>query len=61
MELKGKRVRIHQEERERIYSLISVLEHQEGLASYAEKYQDLDRGSGGPANMGCQLRHKWPG
>jgi hypothetical protein len=41
MNLKGRRFRIHQEERERIYNLKSSLDHQEVLASYAEQYQKL--------------------
>jgi hypothetical protein len=41
MNLKGSRLKIHQEERERIYNLKSSLNQREVLASYAEKYQEL--------------------
>ena len=41
MKLKGSRLRIHQEERQRIYNLRSSLDHREALESYAGQYQKL--------------------
>jgi hypothetical protein len=41
MKLKGSRLKIFQEERQRIYNLKSCLDHRELLASYAEQYQEL--------------------
>jgi hypothetical protein len=41
MDIKSRRVSIHQEEMETILNLKSVLDHQESLESYAEKYCHL--------------------